>query len=41
MNLDFLHQADSQTRRNAVKMLAAQFLGLNLVSKLSAAPAAA
>ena len=37
---NFLHKADGRTRREAVKMLAAQFLGLNMISRLSAAPAA-
>ena len=37
INLDSLHKADCKTRRDAVKILAAQCLGLNLVSNLPAA----
>ena len=41
MNSDILYKADSKTRRDAVKMLAAQFLGLNLVSNLPTTASAA
>ncbi len=41
INIDSLNKADGPTRRDAVKMLAAQCLGLNLVSNLPAAAAAA
>ncbi|MEO0417040.1 MAG: DUF1501 domain-containing protein, partial [Verrucomicrobiota bacterium] len=37
MNLDFLNKSNGRTRRDAVKVLAAQCLGLNLVSNFPAA----
>lgn len=37
---DSIQKADGQTRRQAIKMLAAQCLGLNLISNLSTASAA-
>lgn len=41
INSDSLHKADGQTRRDAVKMLAAKCLGLNLVSNLPSTASAA